>query len=271
MKKPSLTLSLVLITFVIVVVGILAYVSILGENHKINRVIVNYFSSLNDGEYLEACKSFSSNFQDECFSSTVRSLAAAIARLDDDFEAKRLDKQVYQQERKALEARIQEILDNFNFLLELSLLKHYNLVDHYDYEVKLKRNRFWVPFLSDDAVHVSILLRGKKGSKTIVDTLSQSRDKNFIDNLIVVVREKGTWKIKEFTIADSSIADIYNDLRQNVDLDKYVKVTPNGLQLKNAEINFKTLSPIERRLLKFSLHKIRKSLDADSKKAKEPT
>ncbi|MEJ2067031.1 MAG: hypothetical protein P8Y09_03565, partial [Deltaproteobacteria bacterium] len=112
------------------VVVVLTYVSILGENHKINRIVDNYFNKLKDEMYLEACENFSSNFQfqDERFSNAMRPLAEEMARLDSDFEAGRLDQQVYQQERKALEARIQEILYNFNFLLELSVLKHYNLV-----------------------------------------------------------------------------------------------------------------------------------------------
>jgi outer membrane murein-binding lipoprotein Lpp len=272
MERSRLKISVVFIALGIFIVVILTYVSLLGENHKINRVINSYFSNLKDGVYVETSTSFSSNFQfqDERFSSAVRPLAAAIARLDDDFEAKRLDKQVYQQERKALEARIQAIVDNFNFLLELSLLKYYKLLDHNDYKVELKRSHFWIPFVGDDSVYVSIALKPKE-DKEILDVLSSDQSRNSIDSLIIVVREKGTWKIKEFTIADSSVADIYNDLRQSVDLDKYVKVTPNGLRLKDAEINFKNLPPTDKRLLKFSTHKIRKSLDVLSKKAEEST
>jgi hypothetical protein len=233
MERSRLKISVVVIVLSIFVVGLLTYVSLLGENHKINRVINSYFSKLKNGMYLEACESYSLHLQQ-----------GQLAREEDNL--------------------------NFNFLLELSLLKYYNLIDQNDYNVELKRSNFWIPFVSDDAVYVSIALNPKE-DKEILDVLSSDQSRNPIDNLIVVVREKGTWKIKEFTIADSSIADIYNDLRQNVDLNKYVKMTLNGLQLKNAEIKFETLSPIERRLLKFSLHKIRKLLDVDSKKAKEST
>ncbi|MBN1254026.1 MAG: hypothetical protein JXA50_02020 [Deltaproteobacteria bacterium] len=221
-------ISVVVIVLGIFVVGILTYVSVLGENHKINRVINSYFGKLKDGMYLEACESYSSHLQQ-----------GQLAREEDNL--------------------------NFNFLLELSLLKYYNLIDQDDYNVELKRSNFWIPFVSDDSVYVSIALKPKE-DKEILDILSSDQSRNPIENLIIVVREKGTWKIREFTIADSSVGGIYNDLRQNVDLNKYVKMTPHGLQLKNAEINFKTLSPIDRRLLKFSLHKIRKSQDAGSKR-----
>lgn len=254
---------LVLIIFGICVVGALTYISILGENHQINRVIVNYFNNLKDGEYIEACKNFA------WYSSTVQPLAAAMAQLDEDFEAGQLDERVYRQERKVLEVRIQEMLGehclNFNFLLELSLLKHYNLIDQYNYKIELTRSHFWIPYSSNDSVRVSVLFR-RKEDKKIGDALSSDQSRNLIDNLIVVVREKGTWKIKQFALADSSIAGIYNDLRQNVDLNKYVKMTSDGLKFQNAEINFKALTPIDKRLLSFSLYKIQKSLDVPRKK-----
>jgi outer membrane murein-binding lipoprotein Lpp len=270
MEKSRLKFPVLFIVLAVIVVGVLTYVSVLGENHKINRVISNYFDTLKNGAYLEANKNFSSNFQfqDERFSNDVRPLAAAMARLDEDFKAERLDKQIYQEERKALEARIQEILDHFNFLLELSLLQYYDLVDQYDYKIELKRKHFWVPFLSDDSVQVSVLLRRKK-DKSIADTLSPGRTSNFIDDLIVVVREKRTWKIRYFNITDSAIADIYADVRQNTDINKYTTKTTNGFRLQDADINFKTLTPIDKRLLRFSLYRINKSLDPPDKKDKE--
>ena len=266
MEKPRLNLMVVLIVLGVFVVVVLTYVSILGENHKINRTINNYFDKLKDSMYLEACENFSSNFQlqDERFSSSVRPLAVEMARLDDDFEAERLDEQVYQQEREALEARIQEIFDHFNFLLELSVLKHYNLVDHYDYKVEIKRNHFWIPFVSVDSVRVSILLREKE-EKDIPDTLSRGHTSNFIDDLIVVVREKGTWKISQFNISDSGITGIYNDVRQNININKYTTKTTNGFRLQEADINLETITPIDKRLLGFSFYRIKKSIDPPDK------
>jgi hypothetical protein len=272
MEKPRLNLMVVFIVLGVFVIVVLTYVSILGENHKINRIVDNYFNKLKDGMYLEACENFSSNFQfqDERFSSSVRPLAEEMGRLDNDFEAGRLDQQVYEQERKALEARIQEILDNFNFLLELSVLKHYNLVNLYNYKVEIKRDHFWVPFLRDDSVQVSVLLGGEK-DESIADTFSGSLDKNFIDDLITVVREKGTWKIRQFNVADTVIAGTYTDLRQNIDINTYALKTKNGYHLKDADINFKTLTPTDKRLLGFSLYRINKSLAPPDKKEDKGT
>jgi hypothetical protein len=271
MKIPNINLRLGFIIFGIVVVGILAYISVLGENQQINRILTAYFDKLKEGEYLEACESFSSNF-DERFASAVRPLTAAIARLDDDFKARRLDERVYQEERKALETRIQQMVKeqnekwmNFNFLLESALLTQYNLIDQPDYKVKLKRSNFWVPYVSEDLVRVSILLK-KKEAHRILFARSNDEGRNFIENLIVMKREKRTWKIKEFDIAGSSLAGVYNDLRQNLDVNKYVQTTSDGFRFNNAEINFKTITPIDKRLLNFSLYKMQKLLNIPRKK-----
>ena len=218
------------IIFGIIVVGILAYISVLGENQQINRIVTAYFDKLKEGEYLEACESFSSDFQ--------------AGQLSDN------------------EQRM-----NFNFLLELSLLMHYNLIDQHDYQVDLKRSNFWIPFVSEDLVRVSVLLK-KKEARRIFLARSNDQAGNFIETLIVMKREKRTWKIKEFTIVDSSLAGTYNDLRQNFDLNKYVQRTADGFRFNGAEINFKTLSPIDKRLLNFSLYKIQKLLNIPRKKAK---
>jgi hypothetical protein len=230
MEKPSLSMGLVIVILAIFVIGILTYVSVLGENHKIDRLINNYFDKLKDGRYLEACENFSSNLQEIKLASDEQCL-------------------------------------NFNFLLELSLLKHYNLIDRYDYRVELQRSHFWIPLISDDSVRVCVSLRTKKDEGTS-DALSRSHSRELTRNLIVVGREKGSWKIRRFNIAGSSLADIYNDLRQTIDLNKYTKMTSHGFQLQDTEINFKTLTPIDKRLLRFSLYKIQKSLDSPNKKDK---
>jgi hypothetical protein len=223
MEKPRLNVSLAfIIILAIFIISILTYVSILGENNKIDRVITAYFDNLRDGMYLEACDGFSTSVQEG-------QLASDDQRM------------------------------NFNFLLELSLLKRYDLIDNYDYTVALERSNFWIPFISGDSVRVSVLLR-KKGGKGVSNTLLSSHNRELTRNLIVVGREKGSWKIRQFSTADSSISGIYNDVQQHIDLNKYVQKTSTGVHLKDTEIDFKTLTPIDKRLLRFSLYKIQKSL-----------
>jgi hypothetical protein len=230
MNKPRLNLILFLIVLAVFVVGILTYVSILGENHKINRVINNYFNTLKDGMYLEACASYSSHFQ--------------------------------QNQLASEEERI-----HFNFLLELTLLKYYDLIDHYDYKLELKRSHFWIPFVGDDSVRVSVALR-KKEDKGVTDILPRGHSSEPICDFIIMGREKGLWQIRQFAIADSSIAGIYNDVRQSIDINTYIHKTADGFRLKDFDINFQTLTPIDKRLLRFSLYRIQKSLDPPDKEGK---
>jgi hypothetical protein len=228
MKKPRINLRLSFIIFGIIVVSILTYISILGENQQINRIIATYFDKLKDGMYLEACESFSSHFQDGKLSSDEQRM-------------------------------------NLNFLLELSLLTHYNLIESSNYKVELKRSSFWIPYVSHDEVRVSVLLK-KKDTRRLFFAPSSDQGGNLIANLIVMKREKRTWKIKEFAIADSALASVYNDLLQNLDLNKYVQKTPDGFRFNSADINFKTLTPVDKRLLNFSLYKMQKLLNIPRKK-----
>ena len=158
MKKSNINVPLGFIIFGIIVVAILAYISLLGENQQINRIVTAYFDKLKEGEYLEACESFSSNFQKGQLSGDERRM-------------------------------------NFNFLIEVSLLTHYNLIDQHDYKVDVKRSNFWIPYVSDDVVRISVLLR-KKDTRLISLVRSNDQRGNFIENLIVVKREKRAWKIK---------------------------------------------------------------------------
>jgi hypothetical protein len=223
MEKLRLNFSLAfIIILAIFVIGILTYVSILGENSRIDRVITAYFNNLRDGMYLEACEGFSSRVQEDQLSSDEQRM-------------------------------------NFNFILELSLLKRYNLIANYDYTVELERSSFWIPYISDDLVHVSVLLRKKRGTG-ISDNLVSGDNKELTRDLIVVRREKGSWKIKQFNTVNSSISGIYKDVRQHIDLNKYVQKTANGFQIKGTEIDINTLTQIDKRLLRFSLYKIQKSL-----------
>jgi hypothetical protein len=230
MKKLSINLPVVFIIFAIIVVGILAYISILGENDKINRIIDAYFDKLKDGMYLEACEGFSSNFHGGQVSSDEQRM-------------------------------------NFNFLVESTLLTHYHLIDSKDYEVELKRSHFWLPYMGSDVVRASVLLKKKEARRFFLPRSNDQGSKP-VNDLIVMTREKGTWKIKEFALADSSVAGIYSDLRQNLDLNKYVTMTTDGFRFNNADINFKTLTPIDKRLLNFSLYKMQKLLGEPRKKTK---
>jgi hypothetical protein len=222
MQKPSLRITISLAIIAVFVIGVLTYVSILGENDKIDRIIGEYFTNVKSGNYLEACDSFSVG---------MRSKQGA----DDDRWV------------------------TFNFILELALLTHYNLIDQYDYAVELKRNRVWIPFVGDNAVRVSIALK-KKEQHGVSGTIAGALQNSPLRDLITVVRERGSWKIRQFNITDSAIAEEYNEICGRVDLNRYIRRTADGFEIKKADVHLATLSPIDRRILQFSLYKIQKAL-----------
>lgn len=228
MKKINIKMILSMASGVILVICALAYISIIGENQQINRVIEAYFERLKDGMYLEACEGFSSQLQDG-------RLATEEQRM------------------------------NFNFLLESSLLSHYNLTEERDYIVRLKRNKFWIPYRGDDTVHVGVLLEGRQDGRISLFP-SQKGGAEFINDLIIVAREKGRWKIKGFSIDNTPLAATYNHLRSTNDLNRYISVTPDLLRFNSAVIDIKKMTSQERRLLAFSLYKIQNLLKVSPKK-----
>jgi hypothetical protein len=227
MQKLNLRISISLAIVAVFVIGVLTYVSILGENDKIGRVIGEYFNNVKGGNYLEACDNFSVS---------VRANQGA----DD------------------------ERCETFNFILELALLTHYNMIDQYDYAVELQRSRLWTPFFGGNAVGVSIALKKKDRGKGSAAT-EETRQNSPLHDFITVVREGGSWKIRELNITGSAIAEVYNEVRSHVDLNRYIQRTADGFHIKKADINLSTLSPIDRRILRFSLYKIQKALGPEGR------
>ncbi|OGP93025.1 MAG: hypothetical protein A2Z19_00055 [Deltaproteobacteria bacterium RBG_16_54_18] len=225
MQKPNLKIIISLAIIAVFVIGVLTYVSILGENDKIDRVIGEYFNNLKSGNYREAC---------DVFSASILTSQGA----DDDR------------------------LVTFNFILELALLTHYNLMDQYDYTVELQRSRVWIPFVGNDAVQVGIVLK-RKDQHGVSGKRAVTQQNSRLHDFITVVRERGSWKIRQFNITDSAIAEVYNELRGRVDLNRYIQRTSDGFQIKNADVNLTTLSSIDRRILRFSLYKIQKALGSE--------
>lgn len=217
MKKTKLNLILVFSVLGICFVVFLVYLSLLGENHKINNLVINFFETVKKQNYAEINRAFSADKRNE-FANEMES-------------------------------------SKFILLFELSLLKKYNLIEHNDYKVRLKRSHLWIPYIRDDTVFVSILLE-EKGSGSLWDIISNGKDGDLIENVLSVQREDGTWKIKNINIYNTSISEIFRELKSHLEFDKFVKRTPNGFLLNTFEVNAKKITPIEKRVLKFILHQV---------------
>ena len=111
---------------------------------------------------------------------------------------------------------------------------------------------------------MSILLTKQK-SKGWIDVLKWTGEKDFVDNLITVVREKGTWKIRSINYTNTSIADTFKQLKEQVALDQYIEKTPGGFQVAPFTVNTQGMTPLEKRRLAFIIHKALRFLGEEEK------
>ncbi|MBU1172802.1 MAG: hypothetical protein KKD44_24855 [Proteobacteria bacterium] len=217
MNKLSTIISSVLFFLGAAFFVLIVYVSILGDNHKIDFLVTHFFEDLKTRNYTMVCQSLPGD-------------------------------------KNIAPGGIGDCQD-FCFFLELSFLSKFNLLDQNDYSIAIKRDHFWIPYITADQVWVSIAFTKKK--KNIVQTfLHRTDDDGFIKDFMLVERRMGQWEIKEIRLDNSSLAPLFNELKAQMDLDRYILKTERGFILKDNEIDPSSLSTLERRLLEFSLFKL---------------
>ncbi len=216
-KLKTLVSSLIVLLGALFLILII-YVSILGDNDKINFLVTSLFNDIHARNYAPACVDLKGS-----------------TRLDLENDPDRCM--------------------NFCFLLELSLLKKFNLLENKDYVVEIKQNHFWIPYLTDDHVWVGIALRDKK-KNMFQQYLNRFGKDDFVHDIIRVDRREGHWQIAEIKLAGTTLEPVFNELTATMDLNRYIVKTKTGFKLQENDINFKTLSPADRRLLEFSLYRL---------------
>ncbi|MBT8338756.1 MAG: hypothetical protein HKP58_17575 [Desulfatitalea sp.] len=200
----------------------IVFVSILGENHSIDNVVNSFFRDIKNRDFIEAARYLT---QDQ-----------------------------------------KEILDNndfseMSFLLEMSLLEKYDLMEKGDYRIHLKRNQFWLPFLNKDRIGVSVLLKEVErhggGNKFFFN-----EHINYIEDLIVVKRESGGWRITDINIDNSEIKDAYRNLKLLLNNNRYIKMKSDRIiELHNKIIDLGGMQSCEKRVLKYILFEIIRKID----------
>jgi hypothetical protein len=228
--------------FIIAVAGVvgficlsisLAYVSLYGENKKIDDVVNTFFEKIKNKQYQEVCLG-SSDENNKTFFSASNQCSDAV------------------------------------FLFDLSLRKHYNLLDSYSYRVEVKRTSFWTPFSREPSMRVAIALEGEGKTSTnktlsirnLFDlakryfTAAPKSDSRFVKDLLTVERVKGMWRITDINIDNNGIGPEYSELKGQMNLGRYVRETPEGFIIERIEVNAKDLTPVDKRILKYNLLKI---------------
>jgi hypothetical protein len=140
------------------------------------------------------------------------------------------------------------------FSLETALLNHFSLINTAQYTIEARRDGFWFPCLGQNTIHVSIRV-SPQGSSRILTRLMDRSDQKFLKDLVTLVREDGKWKIADIDTRTSAIAKDYQETKHSMQHSKYIQQTTGGLTLKENTIEFATLDPIQKRIIRFNLNK----------------
>jgi hypothetical protein len=214
------TKSLAAVFFIILVVIPIFFVSLLGENNRIDDLVDNYFSKLQVEDFSGECPPISINQT-----------------------ANKIDEGV--------------ICSNKNFVFIISLLQLFDLLNTADYSVNIKRDSFWIPFISEDTITVSVNLVATENDEEI----NYFDDIKYLPGLFVVQRKDLRWEIKNISLNSPELISLFNSFKNTLDFEKYIKKTDTGYEFNNVVINKNNVTVLDRLLLKLNIQKINNILE----------
>ncbi len=141
---------------------------------------------------------------------------------------------------------------DFVFLFQITLLKKFDLLEEKDYMVDIRKNHFWIPFMGNDEVRVDVLMK-TQDSASLLDLVGD--EDRFIHGLLTLARDDRKWKIRHINLDNQEIRPIYEDLAQQLMVDRYMAVDGNILTFKENHIDLSAISPTQERLLKYVFQK----------------
>lgn len=199
---------------------ILFFVSLLGENNKADMAVLNFLKNTKKYDFERA----------------ERELAQ--------------DAQFYDQKKLTFE--------DFAFLLELSLLSTFNISDSEVYQIDVKRDSFWIPYVSEKRMGISVRFNNKDSS--IFQSIPGINDSSYIKNLFILERKKGVWRIIDIRTDAPSISDTFSSIEKKLAETNYYIETKNGFVLNGFEFSTKDVSLTDKRLYNHMLQKAIRSM-----------
>ncbi|MGB0835475.1 MAG: hypothetical protein ACPGR2_13255 [Psychrobium sp.] len=137
-----------------------------------------------------------------------------------------------------------------NFILNLSLLEYFGVLEG-NFELKIRREQFWMP-LVNDTINVSIAL-----SPALTEDADHANgDTVYLTNFFQVARKNGHWRVIGMAINDENLAEIIAQNKTTLNVEKYVKFGDNKFKLLPQTIDFHSLSLEEKHLLKYSMARL---------------
>ena len=175
-------------------VAMLVFVSLLGENNKVNDTVSSFFKHIKAHDYENAATYITAD--------AIHRLTASSGM---DFE-------------------------DYAFIFELALLSRFDLLDHGDYRVVINRESFWVPYVDDARVEVGVLVKAK--GKSLIDNLKQFRSSHTLQGLFTVKRIDGIWFITQIHLQDQSLARTFTELAHRLQATHGVVKTETGFMVE---------------------------------------
>lgn len=232
MKKRIFIIAPVALVGIICVVAFLVFVSLWGENNKIDEAANAFFEGAKKKQYDTICSDLNQE--------SLSSLVPASGECSDAI-----------------------------FLLELSLLRQFNLLDSPDYVVVARKSHFWIPYYRDGAVSISVSLKGQE-KYSAEDKLSlqylltvvkgyfvkYQGNETFINRLLVAKRDRGIWKITAVNMKGSALSLIYADLKKHMDQPGPIRETEDGFAIRRLADGVSDMDPADRRILNHKLQKM---------------
>lgn len=213
MNKLHSYISILLFSLAIGFLCLIVYVSLLGDNHKINFVVEQYFTDMKN-----------SNYEVLCGKIDLPNINEGVNCSD------------------------------CNFLLETAMLKKFKLLGVKDYSVEIKRSHFWIPWITDDTVTISVAPVPKK--ENLIKSFVKNRDLVYINNFMTIKKHHKLWQIQKINLEATSLGPVFNKLKKEMNLNKYIRKTEKGYSLNQTEVDMERLSPLGRRLFEYSMSKL---------------
>ena len=145
---------------------------------------------------------------------------------------------------------------DFHFMLELSLLNYFDLLDSEDYSFDASWNQLWIPYVSDNSMEINLTFSQKNSDDKPWAYFLAKKDSKQAKKIITMERADGLWKISHVNLDNAAIASYYKKLASEVKANKYASVTKDGFAVKAVSVKTTQMTEREKRIMKFNFQKI---------------
>ena len=213
MEKLDVYIKSFFILFIIGFLSLVVYVSLLGDNHKIEFAVEQYFEALKNRDYKTPCPRVNSD---------------ALQPLED--------------------------CRDYNFLLETAFLMHYGLMEENDYSLVIKTSHFWIPWISNDTVSISVAMIPKR--ENFIKSFFGNSKVYYVSDFMTVKKEDKIWQVQSISVQGSSLSPLFTKVRKDINIHRYITKGENGFFLNKAEVDPEKFTSVERRLFKYSMSRL---------------